>query len=80
MAVSASEPIVRPPWGFIHVRPAARLYGLTRAQIEAAIRNPVRAVRMSDGNGGSVWALHALDVDRWARGRALLADAAAAPC
>ncbi|WNM68376.1 hypothetical protein SEA_TIERRA_87 [Mycobacterium phage Tierra] len=65
--MSASEPVARPPWGFMHLRPAARLYGVTRAQIEAAIaEGAVEAVRVHDGNGGTVWAINAHDLDRWA--------------
>ncbi|QAU06501.1 hypothetical protein SEA_KISI_83 [Mycobacterium phage KiSi] len=73
-----AEPVARPPWAFMHLRPAARLYGVTVAEIEALIVEPprVRAVLVYDGQGGSVWALNAHDLDAWARARAL-ADAAA---
>ncbi|ASR85386.1 hypothetical protein SEA_PHRANK_88 [Mycobacterium phage Phrank] len=64
--MSVPETVTRPPWAFMHVRPAARLYGVTRAQIEALIGVDVEAVRIHDGNGGTVWALNAHDLDRWA--------------
>ncbi|QJD50384.1 hypothetical protein I5H01_gp023 [Mycobacterium phage MarkPhew] len=71
------EPVARPPWAFMHLRPAARLYGVSVADIEALIvEADVRAVRVHDGQGGSVWALCVHDLDRWAKARAL-ADAAA---
>ncbi|ASR85283.1 hypothetical protein I5H06_gp21 [Mycobacterium phage SirPhilip] len=75
--VSAAEPVARPPWAYMHMRPAARLYGVTVADIEAlVVEADVRAVLVHDGQGGTVWALNAHDLDRWARARAL-ADAAA---
>ncbi|QFG09467.1 hypothetical protein I5H08_gp020 [Mycobacterium phage Yuna] len=74
--VSLPEPVVRPSWAFMHLRPAARLYGVTRAQIEALIGVEVKAVRMRDGQGGWVWALNAQDLDRWARDQALVSAAA----
>ncbi|ARQ95522.1 hypothetical protein I5G81_gp83 [Mycobacterium phage Shandong1] len=75
--MSAAEPVARPPWAWMHVRPAARLYGVTKADIEALVNDGrVQAVRQRDGNGGTVLALNAYDLDRWARERALV-DAAA---
>ncbi|AIW03068.1 hypothetical protein MURUCUTUMBU_82 [Mycobacterium phage Murucutumbu] len=65
------------PWPFMHVRPAARLYGVSAADIEALIVEAgVRAVRVQNGAGGWAWALNAVDLDRWAKARAL-AEAAA---
>ncbi|QJD50485.1 hypothetical protein SEA_CHRIS_83 [Mycobacterium phage Chris] len=74
---SPAEPVARPPWAFMHLRPAARLYGVTKAEIEALIvAREVLAVRILDGQGGLVWAINAHDLDRWARARALSAAAA----
>ncbi|QAX95621.1 hypothetical protein I5H03_gp025 [Mycobacterium phage Nibb] len=71
------EPVAVPPWAFMHLRPAARLYGVTKADIEALVADGVvEAVPVHDGQGGAVLALNAHDLDRWARARAL-ADAAA---
>ncbi|QFG11310.1 hypothetical protein SEA_RAMEN_82 [Mycobacterium phage Ramen] len=55
------------PFPHYHARRAARVLGVDLAVVEAmAAAGKVRAVRVQNGAGGSVWALDALRVDELA--------------